>query len=188
MDTQPSSTLPTTQSDSQIEVEKTLKAGRSPAWVDSDDERMTISLAGNPQLRKLRISGDEDIINGAEYTKRLRVQFERLQPPPPWAEHLASRLNHGNKRRRLENSDSESSHDESADENSYSTDDVSMQPLARLLQHTENLMNTSTLPQSHKKLRPEIIDIHRLKDVGETKPVCAPKTFCSIGDLSANGF
>lgn len=49
-------------------------AGATAAWIDSDDERITISLATNTRLRKLRNYEGEDIVNGKEYTKRLRRQ------------------------------------------------------------------------------------------------------------------
>lgn len=62
-----------------------LKTGRA-AWVDPDDEPLTISLANsNPRARKLRDAPDEDVISGKEYESRLRRQFERINPEPLWA-------------------------------------------------------------------------------------------------------
>jgi len=46
----------------------------APVWEDSDDERMMVSLASNPRLRKLRITESEDLVNGKEYMERLRRQ------------------------------------------------------------------------------------------------------------------
>lgn len=46
-----------------------------PAWEDSDDERMMVSLMSVPRLRKLRTFEGEDVINGKEYTGRLRRQY-----------------------------------------------------------------------------------------------------------------
>ena len=61
------------------------KTGRA-AWVDPDDEPLTISLANsNPRARKLRDAPDEDVISGKEYESRLRRQFERINPEPLWA-------------------------------------------------------------------------------------------------------
>ena len=37
-----------------------------PAWDDSDDERLVVSLASVPQLRKLRETADDDKVNGKE--------------------------------------------------------------------------------------------------------------------------
>ena len=45
-----------------------------PAWVDSDDDQVRVSLSSNPRLRKLRVTAAEDVISGREYTKRLRRQ------------------------------------------------------------------------------------------------------------------
>lgn len=45
-----------------------------PAWEDSDDERIRISLVSIPRLRKLRTTADEDVIDGKEYIRRLRKQ------------------------------------------------------------------------------------------------------------------
>ena len=169
MDTEPSSAPLTSLAVPHNDNEEILwRGGRPAAWVDSDDERMTISLAGNSRLRKLRQTEADDIVSGTEYTKRLRLQFERLRPPPQWAEISP------NKRRKLNDDNSASSNDDSEDDLSNSMDDISTQPLAELLRSTGGLISTSTLPHSQKKLRPEIIDIHRLKDVGDTKPVRTP--------------
>jgi U3 small nucleolar RNA-associated protein 18 len=46
----------------------------APVWEDSDDERILVSLASNPRLRKLRLMESEDLVNGKEYTERLRRQ------------------------------------------------------------------------------------------------------------------
>jgi U3 small nucleolar RNA-associated protein 18 len=46
----------------------------APVWEDSDDERMMVCLASNPRLRKLRLTESEDMVNGKEYTERLRRQ------------------------------------------------------------------------------------------------------------------
>lgn len=46
-----------------------------PAWEDSDDERILVSLGSEARLRKLRRTEEEDIINGKEYTRRLRKQY-----------------------------------------------------------------------------------------------------------------
>ncbi|PWW79946.1 WD40 repeat-like protein [Tuber magnatum] len=56
-----------------------------PAWQDSDDEMLTVSLANRGLLRKLRDTETEDLISGKEYSARLRRQFERIYPVPEWA-------------------------------------------------------------------------------------------------------
>lgn len=46
------------------------------AWEDSDDERLTISLASYGQRRKLRDTEIDDVVSGTEYSRRLRRQYE----------------------------------------------------------------------------------------------------------------
>lgn len=60
-------------------------ATNAPAWQDSDDEKLMVSLASDHRLRKLRRTEDEDVITGKEYARRLRQQFEKLNPAPEWA-------------------------------------------------------------------------------------------------------
>ncbi|CAK7271405.1 U3 snoRNP protein [Sporothrix epigloea] len=57
----------------------------APAWEDSDDERLVVSLAGRSQLRKLRRTEGEDMVSGTVYAARLRQQYLRLHPQPGWA-------------------------------------------------------------------------------------------------------
>lgn len=47
---------------------------KKAVWDDSDDERVVVSLADNPRLRKLRVTEEENLISGKEYQKRLRKQ------------------------------------------------------------------------------------------------------------------
>ncbi len=141
------------------------------AWADSDDERIVVSLASNPRLRKLRISEVEDLIDGKEYTKRLRRQFERLYPVPEWARPSASKQSQ-KKRRRTSNSSDSSDASASGNEMSPGPKNLSTQPLARLLQNTAALIQPiATNSTSRKKLRPEVIDVHRTKDVGTSQAV-----------------
>jgi U3 small nucleolar RNA-associated protein 18 len=44
------------------------------AWKDSDDERVMVSLAGTDRLRKLRETEEEDVMDGREYSRRMRRQ------------------------------------------------------------------------------------------------------------------
>ncbi|MCJ1287700.1 hypothetical protein MMC26_007052 [Xylographa opegraphella] len=153
------------------DIEGETDGAEPPAWIDSDDERINVSLASNPRLRKLRISESEDIVNGKEYVKRLRQQFERLYPVPEWANPSASRKTSGRKRRKLSDAASSSSLSNSEDDMSVDSDALSTQPLAKLLQSTGSLTQTSgTSTSTHKKLRPEVIDIQRTKDVSGGQP------------------
>ena len=155
--------LEQTASSSQINVE------RKQAWYDSDDDRITVSLASNTRLRKLRDTADDDIVSGREYIERLRRQYERLHPTPEW-------VTYARKRRRLsqdagENNDDSDSDVSMADEDGESL--LSAKPLADLLRTAGSLtrMTIKSGPSKGKrKLRPEVIDIQRTKDVAGAGP------------------
>lgn len=138
-----------------------------PAWEDSDDERITISLASVPRLRKLRKTEAEDIVTGKEYIKRLRLQFERLYPRPEWSTQ-ASQARPKKKRRTSRGSASDASSSE--DEMDISDSELSTQPLAKLLRNAESLTDPITAKSGSKKrkLRPEVLDIQRTKDIQTT--------------------
>ncbi|KAJ5934549.1 hypothetical protein N7466_004096 [Penicillium verhagenii] len=151
--------IPSPETPSDDEDEEAAPA----AWYDSDDERLAVSLTSQAKLRKLRVAESEDIISGKEYTRRLRRQFQRMHPTPDWANpELAAMHN--------ENSDSDASGEEmdSDDESAQ----LSMQPLAKLLQNATDLtrIDDNTRSGAKRKLRQEVLDITRLKDVGKTQP------------------
>ncbi|KAI9769045.1 MAG: hypothetical protein M1839_003808 [Geoglossum umbratile] len=143
----------------------------APVWEDSDDERMMVSLASNPRLRKLRLMESEDMVNGKEYTERLRRQYERLYPFPEWASHTKEPAK---KRRKRDSGVVHSSADEEAtseDGMELDEEELSAQPLAKLLQDANSLTrNTGTSVVASTKLRPEVLDIQRTKDVGGSQP------------------
>lgn len=121
---------------------------------------------GQSKLRKLRNTESEDVISGTEYIRRLRRQFQRMNPTPEWADpELAS------KRRKTDSDDSDVDRDEDMD--SDEDEQLAAQPLAKLLQNTTELtrIEDNTKSGSKRKLRQEVVDIQRLKDVGKTQPV-----------------
>ncbi|KAJ0416047.1 WD40-repeat-containing domain protein [Aspergillus carlsbadensis] len=129
-------------------------------WHDSDDERITISLAGNNKLRKLRVAELEDVISGKEYIRRLRRQYLQLHPTPDWAN---PKLN-----KRADGDDDSDLVDEmdTDDEETQST-----QPLAKLLQGMDfTKIETQGPTGGRPKLRKEVIGIQRLKDIGKDQP------------------
>jgi len=138
-----------------------------PAWEDSDDERLVVSLASVPQLRKLRETADDDMVNGKEYARRLRKQYQRLYPTPKWAAHATGKAN---KKRRRDMDDDESG-DESASDMDVDEEDLSTQPLARLLKDADILSQTSRSVAKRRKVQAGTIDIQRLKDVAKAGPV-----------------
>ncbi|KAF2766544.1 WD40 repeat-like protein [Teratosphaeria nubilosa] len=147
----------------------TLRSRHPAAWEDSDDERTLVSLASAPRLRKLRVTEAEDVVNGKEYAKRLRRQFELLNPRPEWAQHALQQP--ARKKRRLSD-DAALGDDEGVDEMDLEDDDVpSAAPLSKLLQNAESLVRTSGPGAGKKrKLRPEVIDIQRTKNIAGVQP------------------
>lgn len=135
------------------------EVGELPAWEDSDDDRMMVSLAGNSRLRKLRINEAEDLVSGRVYVKRLRRQYRLLNPTPEWALRA--------KRRRRSSASSLSS----TSDNSMDVDEegLSVLPLARLLQSAGSL-SRSLENGKRPKLRPEVLDIQRTRDIPTVEP------------------
>ncbi|OAP61919.1 hypothetical protein AYL99_04122 [Fonsecaea erecta] len=135
-------------------------------WHDSDDDRITVSLASNTRLRKLRDTEADDVVSGREYIQRLRRQYERLHPTPEW-------VTYARKRRKLSSRSDE--HDAASDSDVSMGEDTlpSAQPLAELLRTAGSLTRTDTKHPGAKgvrKLRPEVIDIQRCKDVAGSGP------------------
>ncbi|KAK5144820.1 hypothetical protein LTR04_001463 [Oleoguttula sp. CCFEE 6159] len=139
-----------------------------PAWEDSDEERMVVSLASVPRLRKLRRTEAEDVISGRDYARRLRRQFQLLNPVPVWADKSARQTS---KKRRRRNSGSSAEESSSADDMEVNDGEVKAQPLAELLRDFDSLTRRTENGTSKKrKLRPEVIDIQRMKDVTGVQP------------------
>ena len=152
------------------------------AWHDSDDERITVSLQSNPRLRKLRNYESEDLINGREYTKRLRRQYERLHPTPDWALQAKSKeTSHKYKNSSFDASRNPVQEPSSEDEMSVDSDEISAMPLVKLLQQTDTLIQSERDFQgSKRRIRPEVIDMQRTKDVGVAQPVSNDSEFYSF--------
>lgn len=147
--------------------------GKFPAaWQDSDDERMVVSLASVPRLRKLRRSEGEDIISGKDYVRRLRKHFELLNPTPDWARD-ANQKPARKKRKTTQDGDASEEDLDSGDDMDVDDDgELSVDPLARLLQDTKGLVRRSEAATGSKKrkLRPEVLDIQRTKDIPGVQP------------------
>lgn len=151
---------PETPSDEDEEEE-----GLPAVWHDSDDEQLTVSLADNQRLRKLRVAEAEDVISGKEYVRRLRKQYQQLNPEPAWA------------RPELNKPEQDSSDEMDTEDE----EEQSMQPLAKLLQNATDLTRVEDNQGGKRKLRQEVLDIQRLKDVGKTQPVCLLSFFFLVG-------
>ncbi|KAM4055132.1 putative U3 small nucleolar RNA-associated protein 18 [Hirsutella rhossiliensis] len=126
----------------------------APAWEDSDDDRLTVSLASVTRLRKLRITEAEDVVSGTEYCTRLRQQYQRLYPAPAWAQQSDDRPT---KRRRRSSAASDSSSDD---------DSVSAQPLEAFLRDVNRLAGLGG--PTRRGLRPEVLNIQRTREILDT--------------------
>jgi U3 small nucleolar RNA-associated protein 18 len=84
---------------------------KGPAWVDPDDLDVQVSLASNKRLRKLRDTAAEDEIGGRDYERRLRRQFEKLNPAPKWASDARKKRSTAKRRRSVSPSSSVSAED-----------------------------------------------------------------------------
>ncbi|EYB28037.1 hypothetical protein FG05_00485 [Fusarium graminearum] len=125
----------------------------APAWEDSDDDRLAVSLAGATRLRKLRKTEAEDLVSGTEYSQRLRQQYLRLNPLPAWARESDGR---SSKRRR-------SSAASNSSDDSDSDSEVSAQPLEKFLRDVNSLAGVGS--NQKRRLRPEVIDIQRTREI-----------------------
>lgn len=139
--------------------------GPQPAWFDSDDEKLAVSLAGARQLRKLRESEADDLINGVEYTRRLRQYYLRLNPLPSWAKDSSEQRK--TRRRRRPSAASSGSDTSSGSELSGDEEDISALPLERFLRDAGALQAEGGTRRK-RKLRPEVIDIQRTRDIPDT--------------------
>ncbi|KAI9244235.1 WD40-repeat-containing domain protein [Sporodiniella umbellata] len=123
------------------------------AWDDEDDRKLQISLKAANRTRKLRTDADEDIVNGTEYTRRLRKQFNRLHPKPDWA-RLPSEITQG--KRKTRDSEDEDEEDEEDEE-----DRLEEETRIDLLKSTMGILDSR---KGRKNIGPTRLDILRLKD------------------------
>ncbi|KAL3471700.1 WD40-repeat-containing domain protein [Aspergillus californicus] len=144
-------------------VEEDEELDTLPAvWHDSDDERITVSLAGNNRLRKLRVAESEDAISGKEYIRRLRRQYLQLHPTPDWANPMANKQ---------VNEDEDDDSDRIEEMDTDEEEGMFAQPLAKLLQSVDFTKMEAQGPTGGRpKLRKEVIGIQRLKDIGKDQP------------------
>jgi len=73
---------------------------RKAAWSDPSDVHISISLAHDKRLRKLRDAPTEDVVNGTAYESKLRRKYEQINPVPEWAQNARNKLLKQPKRRR----------------------------------------------------------------------------------------
>ena len=129
----------------------------APAWVDSDDERVVVSLMSQNKLKKYRETFTDDLVSGTDYIRRLRAQYQRVYPVPSWA---LPQPEQEAKRRRV-NADA-GSEDEHAESDIEGAEDIPMSaaPLSEFLQSTGGYISK----ENKGRLLPGRINISRLRD------------------------
>lgn len=127
---------------------------KTPAWVDPDDANIQVSLISHTRLRKLRDAPAEDTIGGREYERRLRRQYEQINPTPEWASKARKKLRP--KRRRAP------SGSEPEDEDEDEVEDA----IPDLLASTGGISGG----KKPKVLTPGIISVDRLRDANQAAP------------------
>ena len=139
------------------------------AWVDSDDERINISITGSSKTKKLRSSHGESSIDGATYITRLRTQFERIYPRPKWAdEDEKTGTGADGKEGEGEERDDEDN-DMGSNRDLEQVLDGDTDALSKILQSTYTYTDTS----QSRLLPPGTIDIIRQKDANASHPSMA---------------
>lgn len=128
---------------------------KKAAWMDPDDATLSVSLASQKRLRKLRDTPNEDAVGGAQYEARLRREFERINPAPEWAAKAKTRQRE-RKRRRASGSDGEPGHDSEADDEGAGMKD--------LLSRTNGIVSG----ESKTALEKGIISVVRLRDANQS--------------------
>ncbi|OHE95805.1 U3 small nucleolar RNA-associated protein [Colletotrichum orchidophilum] len=140
--------------------ETTAADENAPAWDDSDDERLTVSLATATRLRKLRITEAEDVVSGAEYSRRLRQQFVRLNPLPKWAQQPSE----GRPAKRRRRSSAAASDSSISSDEEGSDAELSAAPLEKFMRDVHRLAGRDAT-SGKARLRPEVIDIQRTREI-----------------------
>lgn len=123
---------------------------KAPAWVDPDDANIQVSLTSHTRLRKLRDAPAEDVVGGREYERRLRRQYEQINPAPEWASKARKKL-HPKRRRSASGSEAE-----------VEVEDV----IPDLLASTGGISGG----RKPNTLTPGIISVDRLRDANQAAP------------------
>ncbi|KZT35439.1 WD40 repeat-like protein [Sistotremastrum suecicum HHB10207 ss-3] len=122
----------------------TTKSRKKAAWHDPADDALTVSLTSKTKLRKLRDSKDEDEVDGRVYQRKLRQQFEKINPTPEWATKARKR-----KRRR-----------DDEDEDDEATEDL-----------LDPVLNASGGLVNHRKVKESLasgsLSVERLRDANQ---------------------
>lgn len=123
------------------------------AWIDSDDDRVSVSLTASSRLKKLRRTEEDTLILGKSYVARLRSQFQKIYPRPAWIDQLEAKLH-----------DSESDRDSDSDDSSHSPN---ANAILSILKDTRDFSASKQL----KLISASRLAISRLKDANVARPL-----------------
>ncbi|SSD58609.1 related to U3 small nucleolar RNA-associated protein 18 [Saccharomycodes ludwigii] len=137
-----------------VDYESSSTDDESDAWVDSDDENVNINLWDSNRSKKLKTSYVEKSLNGKEYIKRLRAQFEKIYPIPRWVYDIE------------QNSDTEYNSEEDNEESLVG--DVNA--LIKILNSSTKYTDKKSGKHSSKLLPPNKIELLRVKDANAQHP------------------
>ncbi|KAA1116234.1 hypothetical protein PGT21_005569 [Puccinia graminis f. sp. tritici] len=137
---------------------------RIPAWKDESTNQVSVSLTHGPsRLKKLRTLEDQDndekkiTISGEEYEKRLRSQFEKMNPTPTW---LNDRR--GSKKTQQQQIDGQEG-EEDEDQVGFGLD--------LILQSTGDLSRQKVTKKTRKGVLPKgQLQVERLRDANQAEP------------------
>lgn len=132
------------------------KSRKAPAWTDPDDTSLQVSLTSDNRLRKLREGPEEDSVGGREYERRLRKQYEKINPTPGWASNARKKATSKSKRRRPSASGSEEEAEDGFD---------------HLLSSTNGLLGSNSTQRLRSlPLLQGTLSIERLRDANQGAP------------------
>jgi U3 small nucleolar RNA-associated protein 18 len=132
---------------------KPASSRKAPAWTDPDDTTLKVSLASDKRLRKLRDAPSDDTVGGREYERRLRRQFEKINPTPNWALAARQKIHPAKSKRRRSSNSSGSEVDE---------DDGLIHDI---LSSTAGILSTT---KKGTLLPKELLAIERLRDANQS--------------------
>ena len=122
---------------------------RRPAWIDEEEENLTVSIAGVSRRRKLRKDAEENDVDGNQFSQRLREKYKQLSSRTAWA-NLSSRTKAG---------------EDDGIDGGDGDGDAGERARDALLRKTGSL-----LAARPSKLPPQIVEATRVKDGNEAEP------------------
>ncbi|XP_068660696.1 U3 small nucleolar RNA-associated protein 18 homolog [Aristolochia californica] len=132
---------------------------RKLAWVDEEEEKITIDISKVSRLRKLRKEANENLVACADYVSRLRAQHIKLNPGTEWAQLGRNLGDYG-----------------SDDESNEDNDGVVATPGYIGMGDDDDILrsNEDVVVKSGSKLLPGLLEYTRLVDANSQEPSNGP--------------